>query len=90
MKIWATIINKAKIVRDCVIDFESVTRPEAIDWVYMIGEACQRFNIERPVILRKHINELEEFSSTSFAKADFMDQIAFDKFGFEVLREKKQ
>jgi len=89
MKIWATITVKNKITKDHVIDFDSIVNPEAIDWVYMVGEACQKLNIERPVILRKHLNELDEFSSTFFIKDDFMDQTNFDKFGIEVLREKK-
>ena len=47
-------------------------------------------DIERPVILEKHIHDLSVFSNTSFRKTDFMDSISYDRFEIEIFPEKKE
>ena len=90
MQIWAKIIKDHKIQADVVQEF-SLARPSDIyGWTPVISSFCSLFDIERPVILEKHIHELNFFSNTSFKKTDFMDAISFDRFEMEVFPEKKE
>ena len=56
----------------------------------ILHELCQALDLSRPVLLNKHIRELQNFSHTVFRRSDFMEPIAFDTFEIEILREKKE
>lgn len=90
MRIWGKIIKDHKIQSDVVQEF-SLARPSDIyGWTPIISVLCTLLDIERPVILDKHIHELSIFSNTSFKNMDFMDSISFDKFEIEIFPEKKE
>lgn len=90
MRIWGKIIKDHKIQSDVVQEF-SLARPSDIyGWTPIISVLCTLLDIERPVILDKHIHELSIFSNTSFKNTDFMDSISFDKFEIEIFPEKKE
>lgn len=90
MRIWAKIIKDHKIHSDVVQEF-SLARPSDIyGWTQIISSFCNLLDIERPVILEKHIRDLTQFSITFFRKTDFMDYFPFDRFEIEVFPEKKE
>ena len=89
MRIWGKIITDHRIINDVVQEF-SLARPSDIyGWTPIIGTICNALDIERPVILEKHIKELCVFSNTAFKKSDFMDMIQFDRLELEIFPEKK-
>ena len=51
-------------------------------------ELCQALDLSRPVVLNKHINELERFNHTQFRQNDFMEPVSFDRFEIEIFPEK--
>ena len=53
-------------------------------------ELCQALDLSRPVVLQKHLNELERFNHTQFRQTDFMEPVSFDRFDVEILVEKKE
>ena len=68
----------------------ALARPSDISgWMPVLHELCQALDLARPVILTKHINELDRFSHTIFKQSDFMEPIAFDRFEIEIFPEKK-
>jgi hypothetical protein len=90
MKIWAAIRDENKIIRDLVMEFP-LARPRSIDeWSVLVGELCGALDLSRPVLLRKHQNDLNAFRRTEFMKEDFMEPIVFHKFTIELFPEKKQ
>ena len=56
----------------------------------VLHELCQALDLARPVVLSKHIRELEQFSHTQFRQSDFMEPVSFDRFEIEIFPEKKE
>ena len=56
----------------------------------LLHELCQDLDLCRPVILRKHVNDLKQFSRVVFKPTDFIEPVDFDEFEIEVLSEKKK
>ncbi len=90
MRIWAKTIKHQKIQSEVVREF-SLARPSDIEgWTPVLHELCQALDLSRPVVLQKHLNELERFNHTQFKQSDFMEAISFDRFEIEILIEKKK
>ncbi len=90
MKIWAAIRTDGKIQRDMVMDFDGLSKARVEDWNPILGALCHELDLARPVLLRKHLNDLAHFSHTAFTAADFMEPIAFDKLTVEIFPEKDE
>ena len=77
-------------MRETVREFASA-RPSDMDgWSSLLHELCQDLDLCRPVVLRKHVNDLARFSRVVFKPADFIESVDFDEFEIEVLSEKKK
>lgn len=90
MILWAKCIKDHKIINDVVQEFPFARHSGIDEWNYMIGELAKQFDISRPVILKKHLAELYNFSNTNFSRKDFMDDLNFDLFNIEIFPEKKK
>lgn len=89
MRIWAKTILHHKIYTEVVREFP-LARPSDLDgWMPVLHELCQALDLSRPVVLEKHMHELDRFSHTVFRASDFMEPIAFDRFEIEIFPEKK-
>jgi hypothetical protein len=88
MKIWGIIRSDQKIVKDVVLDYADQKRDQVRDWDRIISEAARALDLSRPVILNKHIRELQTFSRVVFKQPDFMESVSFDKFEIEIFPEK--
>lgn len=73
-----------------MLELDYVLPLEANEWITIVGAAAAKLDIERPVVLNKHIRDLDEFLHTNFDASDFMDKIHFNRFGIEVFPEKKE
>ena len=90
MRIWAKTLTRQKIQSEVVREF-TLARPSDFEgWMPVLHELCQALDLSRPVLLEKHIAELDRFNHTQFRQSDFMEPIAFDRFDIEVLVEKKE
>lgn len=90
MRIWAKTIQDHKISSEVVREF-SLARPSDLSgWTPVLHVLCQSLDLARPVILEKHIRELDQFSHTAFRPGDFMETVAFDRFEIEIFPEKKE
>ena len=89
MRIWAKTIQHQKIQSEVVREF-ALARPSDISgWMPVLHERCQALDLARPVVLEKHVRELDLFSHTVFRQSDFMESISFDRFEIEIFPEKK-
>ena len=90
MRIWAKTTIQQKMQSEVVREF-ALARPSDLDgWTPVLHELCQALDLSRPIMLEKHVNELERFSHTVFRQSDFMEPIAFDRFEIEIFPEKKE
>ena len=90
MRIWAKVLKEHKIMRETVREFSSARPSDLEGWGMIIHELCQDLDLCRPVVLRKHVNDLARFSRVVFKPADFIESVDFDEFEIEVLSEKKK
>ncbi len=90
MRIWATIRNGHRIQSDAIIETSHTKREQIDDWPALIGEACQALDLSRPVILKKHLKELHDFSRAVFKAEDFMEPVNFQRFEIEVLSDQSK
>ena len=90
MKIWAKVIQDHKIIGEAVREFPSARPSDAQGWHPILTELCKPLDLACPVVLKKHISELQRFSRTVFSQADFIETISFDRFELEIFPEKKK
>ena len=86
VKIWGNIINRNKIIKSASISFDD----EATMDLYLnaIQSLCNELDLEMPVILSKHKNDIEVFSLVSFFPSDFIDNVDFQRFDIEIFIDK--
>ena len=89
MKVWAKTLINHKIQSDVVQEFSSARPSDLKGWTEVISSLCQTLELERPVILDKHIRELNQFGRTLFRPADYIDSFPFDALEIEVFPEPK-
>jgi hypothetical protein len=89
VKIWAKVIKNQKIINEAVREFSA--RPlDADGWNPVLTDLAKPLDLERPVLLRKHVQELARFNRTVFTPADFIENVRFDQFEIEIFPEKKK
>jgi hypothetical protein len=54
------------------------------DWGEPLAKLCHDMDIARPVILKKHVRDLTQFSHTVFYPADFLEPVSFDRLEIEL------
>ena len=77
-------------MRETVREFASARPSDLEGWSVLLHELCQDLDLCRPVILRKHVNDLGQFSRLVFKPRDFIEPVDFDEFELEILSEKKK
>ncbi len=90
MRIWAKVLKDHRIMRETVREFASARPSDMEGWSSLLHELCQDLDLCRPLVLRKHVNDLARFSRVVFKPADFIESVDFDEFEIEVLSEKKK
>lgn len=90
MKIWARLMCSHRIERETVQSFDIARPTDAEGWAPVLAELCKQLDISRPLMLKKHVSELEHFGTTRFLPADFMETVSFHCFEMELFPEKKK
>ncbi len=88
MRIWAATRDMDKITKEVVMDFPAAHSED--EWNAVLGDICHELDLSRPVLLKKHLNELNTFRHTAFLPADFMEGVDFSKFTLQLFPEKKK
>ena len=90
MKIWAKTITDHKIQSEVVQEFASARPVDLEGWTPVITDLVKPLDLAVPVVLPKHIAELQKFSRTVFKPQDFMESVPFHAFEIEIFPEKKK
>ena len=75
--LWVRLMKKTRILRDLTVPCAKE------DWQEALGEACKQLDLSRPVLLRKHERDWEEFSQAHFLRGDFLEDVPFDRMEVE-------
>ncbi|HWS29266.1 MAG TPA: hypothetical protein VN512_04025 [Clostridia bacterium] len=84
MKYWGTLHTDGRIVKDALLESAYQKKGEIEDYAALVSELCRALDLSRPVLLKKHLNDLDRFSRTVFKSEDFMESVDFDKFEVEL------
>ena len=88
IRLWGIIRQHHRMRQNEVVELEGDTL-EAV-MLDGIQALCEAMDLPRPVILKKHENELLNFHRTRFLPDDFMEPVTFDALEIEHLVEKKK
>lgn len=83
-RIWGVLRIKEKIAADTVIELGEPVLDAALDAL------CQKLDVPRPVVLKKHRSEFFKFSRTRFKPDDFVETVHFASFEVELLHDRKK
>ncbi len=84
MKVWGRIRKNNKTIEEAIVTIDVRAVEQVDDWSEPLGELCHDLDLSRPILLKKHLEEINRFSSTSFTSQDFMEPISFDKLEIEI------
>ena len=86
VKIWGNIIKKNKIAQSAFLSFDQ--EPDLALYMMAIQEICGELDLEMPIILTKHKNDMEVFNLAKFTPGDFIEKVDFQRFDIEIFIEK--
>lgn len=80
-RIWAKVMRRDKIVRDCMY-----TLPEPFDPEHLfryVSEIAKTLDIPTPIILKSHEKTFKEFNTVRFRANEFVEKINFESLVLE-------
>jgi len=86
IKIWGSIIRKNKISASHMVQIDA--EPEIKIYMSAIRDICEQLDLEMPIILSKHKNDIEAFSLVRFLPSDFIEKVDFQRFEIEIFIDK--
>lgn len=87
LRIWGKLIKNNRIVKDAVVSSE-LEGSYQDNLKVCITELCQKFDLAKPYWLPANLEEYNKRGKTTFNTFNFMEEIDFDKFIIEELRDK--
>lgn len=86
IKIWGNIIKQNKIVTSHMLTFED--NPCLDLYLNALETLCNELDLEMPIVLSKHKDDMNVFSLTRFYPSDFIEKVSFQRFEIEIFIEK--
>jgi hypothetical protein len=82
MKYWAKIKIEDRMLKDVIVEGEDLRSA--------VAAVCDAFDLSKPIMLDKHLNEIRDFNRTVFYPDDFVDSVSFDSLEIEKISTKKK
>jgi hypothetical protein len=82
MKFWGKLKTEDRIIKDIIVNSD--------DFKDALSAICDEFDLSKPIVLEKHINETAFFNRTVFYPDDFIESVYFDSFEIEKIAAKKK
>ena len=84
IRLWAKLKKKDRIV----LDYAFPCPPDQALSDGLIA-ACRYFDVAVPVVLGKHVRDMEQFHMVSFFSRDFVEAFAFSSLELSLIFPKK-
>lgn len=81
VRIWAKVMKKDKIIKQCVFEKEGVT-DYSLFFDYL-RDICEKLDIATPVLIKTHLFNYAKYNVVRFKQDDFVEPIDFDKLVLE-------
>ncbi len=82
MKFWGKLKTEDRILKDILVSADGLKAA--------VAAICDEFDLSKPIILDKHLNETASFCRTVFYPDDFVESVFFDSFEIEKIATKKK
>lgn len=87
MQIWFKIFKNNRLLRDTVIDNNTLDLTRTKKIFSAIEQVCYDFDLSKPIWLDSNIAEFKRHHKVRFYKDSFMENIDFDYLEMQVLKE---
>ncbi|MBE5730602.1 MAG: hypothetical protein E7350_01455 [Clostridiales bacterium] len=84
-KIWAKTIRNERITKSHIYKHEG--KFDIRDFESMLPKICEEMDVPTPVILVSHIRNFDNFGIARFLASDFVEDVPFDFFTLEYVKE---
>ena len=81
VRIWAKLMKKDKIIKQCV--YENFSPIDYSLFSTYVREICETLDSPTPVVIKTHIFNYAKYNNVKFKKEDFVEEIDFDKLVLE-------
>lgn len=88
-RLWAKIYQAHAIRAQYTLESRSAFRWTDAAFSQMLQAICAQMDIETPIVLTKHLNELKQYHKTRFSPSDFIQPFGDDYLELEYIPEKK-
>ena len=88
MKLWIKIIKGEKITKNVLYEIKGTY--DAKKLLEYLTDICFNLDSPRPIVIDKHIKEMQNFNHTIFKTNDFVEYVNFDKLWIEVAISKNK
>lgn len=85
IRLWAKLKKKDKIVHDYIFACPPQNALEE-----GLIEACHHFDVAVPVVLGKHIRDMETFHLVNFTSRDFVEPFSYTTLELSLIFPKKE
>lgn len=89
MRLWGKIYKDGQKLSDGIVDIDINKRTELRKnenlLTASLAELAHAMDLERPVIVNKHLRDLYDFGRAVFHSNDFMETVDFDRFVVELI-----
>lgn len=89
LKFWLRIYSNNKLVNDAVCDVDARKSQKDI-LEDSLKECCYQLDIPNPMIMKKHINDIKQYSLTRFLPDDFPESVDFDRVEINIFDDSKK
>lgn len=88
LKFWLKLFSDGKLVGDFVCDAsDTVANKKVLE--DGLKTCCYALDIPNPIILKKHVKDIEEYSLTRFFPSDFPENVEFEKADVNIFDDAK-
>ena len=82
MRVWCKLKVEDRIRQDVTLSAE--------DFASALHAVCEHFDLTKPIVCNKHLNEIKNFRRTVFYADDFIESVDFDTLDIEIIVLKKK
>ncbi|MBE7091821.1 MAG: hypothetical protein E7365_01385 [Clostridiales bacterium] len=89
MTFWLRLYKNNKLINDAVCDIDIKKSPKQI-LEDSLKDCCYQLDIPNPMIMKKHISDIKNYSLTRFLPDDFPESVDFERAEINIFDENKK
>lgn len=89
LKFWLRLYKEGKLQKEALCDADTKLSPAKI-LEEGLKLCCYQLDIPNPMILKKHIHDIRQYSLTRFLPDDFPEAVEFDRAEVNLFDDSKK